>query len=226
MNAVVTATATATATAAQVPYWVAVLTPEERSFGSRRTDPRIDTVDSSVVTTVRTQWTGADLPNSTTLLAVLADTVGSWQSDRCRSCASGVLVDIESSPSTYFPVRLPTRGHVAALIEEVRRRIAGAPNGGSDYRTVKNTLNSPALDRKQGAQIAFRYGTQGSTADKSTIPDESEPLTHSLTVTCETTVVDGVTMLDTDFRWNCRIFTRADVDDFERFWEKTISIFV
>lgn len=207
-------------TAAQVPYWVAVLTPEERSFGSRRTDPRIDTVDSSVVTTVRTQWTGADLPDSTTLLAVLADTVGSWQSDRCRSCASGVLVDIESTPSCYFPVRLPTRGHVATLTEEVRRRIAGAPNGGSDYGTVKNTLNPPALERKPGAQIAFRYGTESS------MSDENEPLTHSLTVTCDVTVVDGVTMVDTDFRWNSRIFTRADVDDFERFWEKTISMFV
>lgn len=207
-------------TAAQVPYWVAVLTPEERSFGSRRTDPRIDTVDSSVVTTVRTQWAGAELPDPTTLLAVLADTIGSWQSDRCRSCASGVLIDIEGSPNSYFPARLPTRGHVATLTEEVRRRIAGAPNGGSDYEIVKNTLNSPALERKPGAQIAFRYGTESSRSD------ENEPLTHSLTVTCDVTVVDGVTMVDTDFRWNSRIFTRADVDDFERFWEKTISMFV
>lgn len=209
---------------AQVPYWVAVLTPEERTFGNRRTDPRIDTIDSSVVTSTRTQWAGQEHPSPNTLLSVLAATVGAWQSDRCHSCTSGVLVDIEvagdSSGTAIFPVRLPSTGKTSVLTEEVRRRVAAAPNGGVDFEFAKYVLNSPALVRKPGAQIAFQFGAGR------TVPDDSAPLRHNLTVTCNVVDVDGVTMVDTEFRWNSRIFTRADVDDFERFWEKTISAFV
>jgi hypothetical protein len=206
-----------TAAATQIPYWVAVLTPEERSFGSRRTDPRIDTVDSSLVTTIRTQWVGAEHPSHSTLLAVLAATVGAWQSDRCRRSTSGVLVDVAGS----FPVRLPSTGEPAMLVEEARRRVAGAPNSGNDYSTVRN---APALARKSGAQISFRVGQDSVGTEKTSSDDDS--LTHSLAVTCTVVEVDGVTMVDTAFRWNCRIFTRADVDDFERFWEKTLAVFV
>lgn len=209
-----------TALGAQVPYWVAVLTPEERTFGSRRTDSRIDTIGSSVVTDTRTQWVGLDNPTATTLLAVLSATIGAWQSDRCRSCASGALIDVVSCTGSLFPVRLPTSGDVDALTEEVRRRVAAAPNGGSDFVSVRSTLDSPALARKSGAQIAFHHGRVRA------VEDDGEPLEHSLTVTCETIVVDGVTLVDAQFRWNSRAFTRADVDDFERFWEKTISAFV
>ncbi|NIL76482.1 MULTISPECIES: hypothetical protein [unclassified Rhodococcus (in: high G+C Gram-positive bacteria)] len=205
--------------AAQIPYWVAVLTPEERSFGSRRSDPRIDTISSSVVTNTRTQWAGPQHPSATTLLTALAATVGAWQSDRCRSCTSGVLVDIDGPGGQFFPVRLPCTGDAHSLLEEVRRRVAAAPNGGRDYAAAKYRLNSPALNRRSGAQISFRVGTEIEARG-----DDS--LTHSLAVTCDVVEVDGVTMVDTAFRWNCRVFTRADVDDFERFWEKTLAVFV
>lgn len=216
-----------TAVVAQVPYWVAVLTPEERTFGSRRTDPRIDAIDNSVVTETSTQWVGAEHPSNCTLLAVLAATVGSWQSDRCRSNASGVLIDIENSHGDLYPVRLPSTGNIAALTEEVGRRIAATPNAGGDYAVAKHTMNVPALSRKPGAQIAFQHRSKldDSKLDDSGL-DDSEPLRHNLTVSCEVTDVDGVTMLDARFRWNCRAFTRADVDDFERFWEKTVTLFV
>ena len=221
---------TAQSAAAQVPYWVAVLTPEERPFGSRRTDPRIDTIDSSVVTSSRTQWAGAHHPPATTLLAVLAATVGSWQSDRCRNCTSGVLVDVEtgqfgnrdiaSEDRGFFPVRLPSTGDVDVLASEVRRRIAAAPNDGLDFGTAKHVLSPPVLARRAGAQISFEYGAGRA------VPDDSDPLTHNLSVTCDVVDIDGVTMVDTEFRWNSRVFTCADVDDFERFWEKTISMFL
>ncbi|QCB49337.1 hypothetical protein E5720_11115 [Rhodococcus sp. PAMC28707] len=221
---------TAQSAAAQVPYWVAVLTPEERPFGSRRTDPRIDTIDSSVVTSSRTQWAGAHHPPATTLLAVLAATVGSWQSDRCRNCTSGVLVDIQagrfgdldaaSEDRGFFPVRLPSTGHVDVLTSEVRRRVAAAPNEGLDFGTAKHVLSPPALARRAGAQISFEYGTGEA------VPEDSDPLTHNLSVTCNVIDIEGVTMVDTEFRWNSRVFTCADVDDFERFWEKTISMFL
>lgn len=206
-----------TAIAAQVPYWVAVLTPEERTFGSRRTDPRIDTIDGSVVTETTTQWAGSEHPSTTTLLAVLAVTVGSWQSDRCCSTPSGVLVDIENTDGDVFPVRLPATGDVAALTAEVGRRVASTPNGGGDYGVAKQAVNFPALVRRPGAQIAFRYAAEPS------IVDADESLHHNLTVSCTVTDVDGVTSVDARFRWNCRAFTRADVDDFERFWEKTLA---
>lgn len=215
-----TASGAHVAVRAQIPYWVAVLTPEERAFGSRRTDSRIDAVYSSVVTSTRTQWAGHENPSSTTLLAVLAATIGAWQSDRCRGCASGALIDIESTTGSHFPVRLPTSGHADSLTEEVRRRVAAAPNGGADFATARRDPDSPALARKSGAQIAFRSGPVQS------ISDDNDPLTHSLTVCCDVTAIDGVTLVDTEFRWNSRIFTRADVDDFERFWEKTLSAFV
>lgn len=206
--------------AAQIPYWVAVLTPEERTFGRRRTDPRIDTVDVSDITSTRTQWAGREHPSANTLLTVLAATVGAWQSDRCHSCTSGALIDVESATGSVFPVRLPTSGSTSVLIEEVRRRVSAAPNGGIDFAFAKYVENSPALARKPGAQIAFQFGAGRA------MPDESAPLRHNLTVTCEIVDVDGVTMVDTEFRWNSRVFTRSDVDDFERFWEKTISAFV
>nr|WP_296774337.1 hypothetical protein [Rhodococcus sp. (in: high G+C Gram-positive bacteria)] len=215
---------------AQVPYWVAVLTPEERSFGTRRTDPRIDTVDSSVVSEISTQWAGSEHPSFATLLAVLAATVGAWQSDRCRSCTSGVLVDIAANPdigtcsdgSALFPVRLPTTGHTDTLVAEVRRRVAAAPNDGTDFAEAKYTFGSPALARKAGAQIAF-LGTAGTSATP--LSDADEALHHSLTVRYDVSEIDGVTTVDAEFRWNSRIFTRSDVDDFERFWEKTLSAF-
>ncbi|SNT49904.1 hypothetical protein [Rhodococcoides kyotonense] len=207
------------AVTAQIPYWVAVLTPEERSLGSRRTDPRIDTVFSSVVTVTRTQWAGTHHPSDTTLLAVLAATVGAWQSDRCHRCTSGVLVDVTASDADFFPVRLPSTGEAHALVEEVGRRVAAAPNGGRDYSDAKNSTNAAALARKSGAQISFRVGAEAALHD-----DDS--LTHSLAVRCSVVEVDGVTMVDTEFRWNERVFTRADVDDFERFWEKTLAVFV
>lgn len=208
-------------TTAQVPYWIAVLTPDERPFGMRRTDPRIDTVDSSVVTTTRTQWPGPEHPSGTRLLAVLAATVGAWQADRCRSNTSGVLVDIETEAGDFFPVRLPATGNAALLTEEVRRRVAAAPHGGADYLAARNV---PALARKAGAQIAFHDGPDRSGA-RATVSDDA-PLHHNLTVTCEVTDLDSVTFVETEFRWNSRAFTRADVDDFERFWDKTISEFV
>lgn len=215
----------------QVPYWVAVLTPEERSFGTRRTDPRIDTVDSSVVTETSTQWAGTEHPSFATVLAVLAATVGAWQSNRCRSSTSGVLVDIEgnrkietnSDRSVLFPVRLPTTGDADTLVAEVRRRAAAAPNYGADFGEAKYTLDSPALARKAGAQIAFLRTARTSAV---TVSDADEALHHSLTVSYDVTEIDGVTTVDAAFRWNGRIFTRGDVDDFERFWEKTLSAFV
>lgn len=205
----------------QIPYWIAVLTPEERPLGTRRTDSRIDTVDTSVVTTTRTQWAGSEHPSTDTLLAVLASTVGAWQSNRCRSSTSGVLVDISDindingsdGSSRFFPVRLPSTGDPALLVDEVRRRIAAAPSRGRDYAAAKT---APALAKRSGAQIAF--GAHAS--------DAEETLHHSLAVTCEVIETDGVTFVDTAFQWNCRLFTRSDVDDFERFWEKTISTFV
>ncbi|MGA9870424.1 MAG: hypothetical protein WBQ44_04670 [Rhodococcus sp. (in: high G+C Gram-positive bacteria)] len=208
----------------QVPYWVAVLTPEERPFGTRRTDGRIDAIDDSVVTSTRTQWAGASHPSATMLLAVLAATTGSWQSDRCCKSTSGILVDLESDPEdletdrTLFPVRLPTTGEPDALTAEVQRRIAAAPSGGRYFAAA---ATAPALARKHGAQIAFRFGGEPSTADS----DPAAPLRHSLTVTCDVTEVDGVVFVDTAFTWNCRVFSQADVDDFERYWEKTISTF-
>ncbi|WP_245819979.1 hypothetical protein [Rhodococcoides yunnanense] len=234
------------ALAQQVPYWVAVLTPEERPFGTRRTDPFIDTVDSSVVTTTRTQWAGTERPSATTLLAVLAATAGAWQTDRCRTCTSGVLVDISSESDSasegnwgFYPVRLPSTGPAEFLTREVRRRVEATPAGGRDFRTAKYTLNAPALARRSGAQISFDYRPEHPVLDHPVlehpalehpesehgVPDESRPLNHSLSVTCEVVEVDGVMMVDTEFRWNCRIFTRSDVDDFERFWEKTIPTF-
>ncbi|MDJ0393769.1 hypothetical protein QMK17_10550 [Rhodococcus sp. G-MC3] len=206
---------------AQIPYWTAVLTPEERSFGCRRTDPTIDTIGSSVVTETSTQYAraGAEHPSATMLLTVLAATVGAWQSDRCRSCVSGVLVDIEANSDTpLFPVRLPTSGDAAVLAAEVRRRVAVAPYDGNDFEAAKHT--AAALARKSGAQIAFRYGSS------SRLPDDELALQHSLTVTCDVNESDGVTTVDAKFRWNSRIFTRSDVDDFERFWEKTLATFV
>lgn len=211
------------AAAAQVPYWVAVLTPEERPFGTRRTDPRIDTVFSSAVTSTRTQWVGAEHPSETTLLAVLAATVGSWQSNNCRSCTSGVLVDVDvrgEGSRAQFPVRLPSNGDVNNLVDEVRRRVVGAPNGGADFAEARSSAASPALTRRSGAQISFRYGFDSGAID------ENDALTHSLSVACEVVDVDGVTLVDTEFRWNSRVFTRTDVDDFERFWEKTLAMFV
>ena len=211
----------------QVPYWIAVLTPEEWPFGMRRTDPRIDTIDSSVVTTARTQWTGPAHPSRTTLLAVLAATVGAWQADSCRNNTSGVLIDIETPAGDYFPVRLPSIGDAALLTEEVRRRVAAAPHGGVDYRAARSV---PALARKAGAQIAFHDGSDRSTAGATVSDDvtasDDVPLPHNLTVTCTVTEIDSVTFVEAEFRWNYRVFTRADVDDFERFWDKTISKFV
>jgi hypothetical protein len=55
---------------------------------------------------------------------------------------------------------------------------------------------------------------------------DDAPLPHNLTVTCTVTEIDSVTFVEAEFRWNYRVFTRADVDDFERFWDKTISKFV
>ena len=197
---------------AQVPYWIALLTPEERPFGPRRTDPFIDTVDCSVTTTTLTQWTGATHPAQETLLAVLAATVGAWQSDRCRNTASGVLVDIEDTDGSYFPVRLPSVGSPSDLAAEVQRRIAATPGGGVDYVLARN---APVLSRRAGAQIAF--------GELPTETDES--LLHSLVVACEVSEIDGVAFVETSFAWNSRVFSCADVDDFERFWEKTISTF-
>ncbi len=189
-----------------------MLTPEERPFGSRRTDPVIDTVDCSVVTTTRTQWTGATQPARETLLAVLATTVGAWHGDRCRNTTSGVLIDIENPDGSLFPVRLPTSGSPAHLSIEVRRRIDAAPSEGRDYDDARNT---PSLARRAGAQIAFGE-----------LPSQTEEtLRHSLVVKCDVSVFDGVTFVETAFAWNSRVFTCTDVDDFERYWEKTISTF-
>lgn len=203
----------------QVPYWVAVLTPGERTFGTRRTDPRIDTVGSSVVTTVSTQWTGSEHPSTDVLLAALAATIGAWQSNRCNSCTSGVLVDVEG-PEGLYPVRLPSTGDVAAITAEVSRRIAATPFGGAQYADARTSAESAALIRKPGPQIAFR-----SPSDESAL-DDDQPLQHSLTVQCGIVDLDGVTTVEAAFRWNSRVFTRSDVDDVERFWEKTISTFV
>ncbi len=227
--------------AAQVPYWVAVLTPGERSFGSRRTDPRIDTVDSSFVTTTHSQWTAAENPSLEAVLAVLAKTLGLWQSDRCRNSTSGVLVDIASCApaeprsdgvdTSLFPVRVPTDGDVEYLTDEARRRIAAAPHAGSDFGTAKYVIHTPALSKKAGAQIALRFGASATVptdlpAFTDTLGfDEALPLQHSLIVTCSSTETEGITLVATAFRWNCRIFTRADVEDFTRLWEKTISTF-
>lgn len=232
--------------AAQVPYWVAVLTPGERSFGSRRTDPRIDTADYAFVTTTHSQWTAAASPSLDAVLAVLAKTFGLWQSDRCRSSTSGVLVDIVSgaraeprfdgADTSLFPVRLPTDGDMAHLTEEARRRIAAAPHAGSGFGIARYIAQAPALLKKPGAQIALRFGAtpSGPTdvpafADPQGIDtlgiDEALPLHHSLVVTCSSTETDGITLVDSAFQWNCRLFTQSDVDDFTRLWEKTISTF-
>jgi hypothetical protein len=210
--------------AVEAPYWVAVLTPEERTFGSRRTDERIDTVSSSVVTETHTQWAAPEHPTSETLLSVLAATVGAWQSDRCRCSFSGVLVDLPCSTveqdSARYPVRLPVTGAPGTILTEVRRRIAAVPDGGAGYVTARR---APALARKHGAQIAFSFESDAAAI---AAPGDDEPLRHNLSVTCSVSELDGVVMVDAEFRWNSRVFTRADVDDFERFWEKTVSAFV